>query len=49
MKNAISGGFRQAANIWMFLVPVLTAAIIMMNFVDPYLPGNQLLCEWLPY
>ena len=35
MKNAISGGFRQAANIWMFLVPVLTAAIIMMNFVDP--------------
>ena len=35
MKNAISGGFRQAANIWMFLVPVLTAAVIMMNFVDP--------------
>lgn len=35
MKNAISGGFRQAANIWMFLVPVLTAAIIMLNFVDP--------------
>ena len=35
MKNAISGGFRQAANIWMFLVPVLTAAVIMMNFIDP--------------
>lgn len=35
MKNAISGGFRQAANIWLFLVPVLTAAVIMMNFVDP--------------
>lgn len=35
MKDAISGGFRQAANIWMFLVPVLTAAVIMMNFVDP--------------
>lgn len=35
MKNAISGGFRQAANIWFFLVPVLTAAVIMMNFVDP--------------
>ena len=35
MKNAISGGFRQAANIWIFLVPVLTAAVIMMNFVDP--------------
>ena len=35
MKNAISGGFRQAANIWFFLVPILTAAVIMMNFVDP--------------
>lgn len=35
MKNAISGSFRQAANIWMFLVPILTAAVIMMNFVDP--------------
>ena len=35
MKNAISSGFRQAANIWMLLVPVLTAAVIVMNFVDP--------------
>ena len=35
MKNAISSGFRQAANIWFFLVPSLTAAVIMMNFVDP--------------
>ena len=35
MKNAISAGFRQAASIWMFLVPVMTAAVIMMNFVDP--------------
>ena len=35
MKNAIFGGFRQAANICFFLVPVLTAAVIMMNFVDP--------------
>ena len=35
MKNAISSGFRQAANIWFFLVPILTAAVIMMNFVDP--------------
>lgn len=35
MKNAISGGFRQAANIWFFLVPILTAVVIMMNFIDP--------------
>lgn len=35
MKNAISSGFRQAANIWFFLVPILTAAVIMINFVDP--------------
>ena len=35
MKNAISGGFRQAANIWMFLVPLLTAGVIILNFVDP--------------
>lgn len=35
MKNAISSGFRQTANVWMFFVPILTAAIIMMNFVDP--------------
>lgn len=35
MKNALSSGFRQATGAWMFFVPVLTAAIIMMNFVDP--------------
>lgn len=35
MKNAIGSGFRQAANICTVLVPVLTAAVIMMNFVDP--------------
>ena len=35
MKNAIGSGFWQTANIWMFLVPVLGAAVIMMNFVDP--------------
>lgn len=35
MKNAISSGFRQAANLWMFLVPALTAVVIMLNFVDP--------------
>ena len=35
MKNAISSGFRQATNIWFSLVPILTSAVIMMNFVDP--------------
>ena len=35
MNNAVSTGFRQTANIWMFFMPVLMAAVIMMNFVDP--------------
>lgn len=35
MKNAISSGFRQAANIWMFLVPLLTAGVMILNFMDP--------------
>ena len=35
MRNAISSGFRQAANFWMFFVPALTAIVIMLNFIDP--------------
>ena len=35
MKNAISSGFRQAANTWMFLVPLLTAGVMILNFMDP--------------
>lgn len=35
MKNAISSGFRQAANIWMFLVPLLTAGVMILNFMNP--------------
>lgn len=35
MKNAISSGFRQACNIWLLLVPVLTAGVILLNFIDP--------------
>lgn len=35
MKNAISSGFRQAVNIWMFLVPLLTAGVMILNFMDP--------------
>ena len=34
MKNAISSGFQQVTNIWMFLVPILTAAVIGLNFMD---------------
>ena len=34
MRNAISSGFRQAANFWMFFVPALTAIVIMLNFID---------------
>lgn len=35
MKNAISSGFRQVTNIWMLLVPILTATVIGFNFMDP--------------
>lgn len=35
MKSTISSGFRQAANIGMFLVPLLTAGVIMLNFMNP--------------
>ena len=35
MKNAISSGFRQAATIWMFLVPLLTAGVMILNFMNP--------------
>ena len=35
MKNAISSGFRQAANIWVFLVPLLTAGVMILNFMNP--------------
>lgn len=35
MKNAISGGFRQAANIWTFLVPLMTVVVVGVNLVDP--------------
>lgn len=41
IKDGIVSGFRQAANIWMFFVPILTAAVIMMNFVDPAIRTYQ--------
>ena len=35
MRNAISGSFRQISTILMFLVPLLTSMVIMIEFVDP--------------
>lgn len=35
MKNAISSGFRQVTGLLMFLISILTAALIMLNFADP--------------
>lgn len=37
MRNAISGGFRQAAGLRGVLAPVLTALVILLSLVDPVL------------
>lgn len=41
MKNGIISGFRQAAGLWMFAVPFLTAVLIMLNFIDPLIRAYQ--------
>lgn len=41
MRNAITGSIRQIANARLALVPVLTAMVIMVNFVDPIIRAYQ--------
>lgn len=40
MKNGITSSFQQAAGIWMVLAPVLTAAVMMLSFIDPVIRTN---------
>ena len=37
MKNAVSSGFCQIEKRWMLLVPFLTAAAILVNYIEPLL------------
>ena len=41
MKNGIVSGFKQATGLWMFVVPFLTAALIMLNYIDPLIRAYQ--------
>lgn len=41
MRNGIVAGFRQTVGKWMLLVPLLIAALILVNFVNPIIRAYQ--------
>lgn len=41
MKNGIVSGFRQATGLWLYAVPLLTAALILLNYIDPLIRAYQ--------